>query len=352
MVDMKMIVERFDEVVFKGDGGEYHIWSNSTTPFLSAGKIHMRPHAFAPPHYGDSSKICCVLEGTITAGLMARNSTEEKIVQMKKGDAMPVLAGDVSWWFNCGDTNGVVVFFGETSKALVPRKFTHFLMAGVLGAQARSQPDFINKTLGLDQNESKDIVTQDEVLMKLDHGMKFPKASDDMKDKLYASINDPYGEVSVKGGGVVSSLTEKNLPLLGEIGLSVRFVKLEGNAMLAPSYVVDGSVQIFYVATGSGRIMVISNEEKPALDSKVGEGDLVVVPQFFVTTLIADACGMEVYSVINSSKPVFRQITGNTSVWKALSPVVLQATLNMKPEFVQLFSSKNSEINTIIPPSS
>ncbi|KAM0011279.1 putative 11-S seed storage protein, plant [Helianthus debilis subsp. tardiflorus] len=139
--------------------------------------------------------------------------------------------------------------------------------------------------------------------------------------------------------------------MLGMIGLSARFVKLEGKAVLAPSYVADGSVQICYVGKGSGRIKVVDNEGKLALDTKVGEGDLFIVPQFFPSAQIADDSGMEVFSVVTSSKPVFGQLAGNTSVWTALSPVVLQASLNITPESEQLFKSKNSKSIRIVPPS-
>lgn len=72
--------------------------------------------------------------------------------------------------------------------------------------------------------------------------------------------------------------------------------------MLAPSYLANGSVQISCVVKGSGQIRVVGSEGKPALDTKVEEGDLFIVPQFFATAVIADDSGMEVFSVITSSK--------------------------------------------------
>ncbi|KAF5789623.1 putative 11-S seed storage protein, plant [Helianthus annuus] len=349
---MKMAVEKVDQTVFEGDGGGYYIRSNSETPFY-AGKLLLRPLGFAPPHYGDSNKICLVLEGTITVGLVAPNSTEEKVFLINKGDVVPVSAGMVSWWFNGGDTNAVLILMAETSKALVPGQLSYFLMAGVQGILAGFQSNFVGKIFGLDQKESEKIVNsqQGSLIFKLDHGIKFPEPNDHLEHKLYASIDDPSSKVKVNSGGTITSLTEKNFPMLGMIGLSARFVKLEGNAVLAPSYVADGSVQICYVGKGSGRIKVVDNEGKLAFDTKVGEGDLFIVPQFFPTAQIADDCGMEVFSVITSSKPVFGQLAGNTSVWSALSPVVLQASLNITPETEQLFKSKNSKSITIVPPS-
>lgn len=44
--------------------------------------------------------------------------------------------------------------------------------------------------------------------------------------------------------------------------------------------------------------------------------------------------------------PIFTHMAGRTSVWKALSPEVLQASFNVTPEVEKTFSSKrmNSEI--------
>ncbi|KAK9050345.1 hypothetical protein SSX86_030685 [Deinandra increscens subsp. villosa] len=290
--------------------------------------------------------------GTITVGLVTPNSSEENVLLIKKGDAIPLSSGVVSWWFNGGDTDAAIVFLGETSKALVPGQFTYFCVSGVLGLLAGFQSDFVAKTFGLDQKESENLVSgqQGALLVKLDNGITFPEPSKGTKDKLYATIDDPLGEVVVKGGGVINSLTEKNLSMLGEIDLSAKFVKLEGNAVLAPSYVADGSVQICYVCKGGGRIKVVGSEGKPALDSKVEEGDLFIVLQFFATLEIADENGMEVFSVVTSSKPGFEQLAGNTSVWKALSPVVLQAALNVTPKSEQHFKSKNLKSIIIVPP--
>ncbi|KAI3709461.1 hypothetical protein L2E82_39223 [Cichorium intybus] len=52
-------------------------------------------------------------------------------------------------------------------------------------------------------------------------------------------------------------MTEKDFLMLDGMSLSAQFIRLQGKSMLAPSYVVDGSVQIIYVARGSGQIEAI-----------------------------------------------------------------------------------------------
>ena len=49
-------------------------------------------------------------------------------------------------------------------------------------------------------------------------------------------------------------------------------------------------------------------------------------------------------------RPVFGEFTGKTSVWGALSPQVLQASLNVGPEFEQLFRAKIKKSTILVPP--
>ncbi|MFS7985942.1 putative 11-S seed storage protein, plant [Helianthus anomalus] len=148
---------------------------------------------------------------------------------------------------------------------------------------------------------------------------------------------------------MVNSLTEYKIPVLGKIGLSARFGRLEGNAMLAPSYLADGSIILSYVTKGSGLIRIVGSTGKADLDTRVEEGDLFIVPQFFAIAGIADDCGMDLFSVVTSSEPVFGQIAGEMSIWNALSPKVLQTALNINPELAEDFKSRNAKSITIIP---
>nr|XP_043631026.1 13S globulin seed storage protein 2-like [Erigeron canadensis] len=354
-METKMVVEKADQTAFEGDSGGYYVWSSSKSPLLSdfklgAGKLLLRPLGFALPHYADSSKIGFVIKGTCTVGLVAPNSPEEKVLLIKEGDAIPLSSGVISWWFNSGDTDVVIVFLGETNKALVPGQFTYYFVSGVLGILAGFGSDIVGKTFDLDPKESENVVSSQPgaLLVKLKSGIKFPEPSKHTKEKLFATLNEPLCHTSYIDGGSVNSLTGNNFPMLGTIGLSARFVKLIYNSMLAPSYVADGSVQMNYVVKGSGKIRVVGSEGKPILDSKVEEGDLFIVPQFFPSAYTADDCGMEVFSIITSSKPIFGQLAGNTSIWKALAPIVLQSTLNINQKLEHL-KWKNTVSIIIVP---
>ncbi|KAL4588467.1 hypothetical protein LXL04_001358 [Taraxacum kok-saghyz] len=308
-MEMKLVAEAADQTVYEGEGGGYYSWSTSKSPLLQdlklgAGKLLLHPHGFALPHYADSSKIGYVLEGVCTVGLVAPNSSQETVVVIKKGDVIPLQRGVVSWWFNGGETDLTIVFIGETTIAQIPGQFTYYFMAGVLGILRGFQSDVVAKVFGLTNQESEDIATSQPgvVIVKLGDGIVFPNASKYVKEKLYATIDTPKADVVVKGGGTINSLTGKDFPMVVEMGLSARFVRLECEAILAPSYVADGSIQVIYVAKGSGRIRVVGSDGNPSFDGEVGDGELMVVPRFFGVTVIADEGGMELFLIINTSK--------------------------------------------------
>jgi hypothetical protein len=48
--------------------------------------------------------------------------------------------------------------------------------------------------------------------------------------------------------------------------------------------------------------------------------------------------------------PVFTHMAGSSSVWKALSPTVLQAAFNVDPEVEKLFRSKRTADAIFFPP--
>lgn len=69
-------------------------------------------------------------------GMVLPNTKEEVVLKLKKGDVIPVPIGSVSWWFNDGDSDLVIIFLGETSKALIPGEITYFFLTGLQGVIA------------------------------------------------------------------------------------------------------------------------------------------------------------------------------------------------------------------------
>ncbi|KAJ9687424.1 hypothetical protein PVL29_016064 [Vitis rotundifolia] len=338
------LAPKFAQKVFEGEGGTYYSWSSAEYELLKeakvgGGRLVLQPRGFALPHYADSNKIGYVLQ-------------DIKISNLLFCYIIPVPSGAVSWWYNDGDSELIIVFLGETSKAYVPGEFTYFLLTGTQGILGGFSTEFNSRAYDLNNEEARKLAKSQSgvLLIKLPEGQKMPHPCKNSTDKLVFNIDAALPDIHVQNAGLLTALTAKKFPFLGEVGLSATLVKLDANAMSSPMYAADSSVQVIYVAKGSGRIQVVGINGERALDTKVKAGHLFVVPRFFVASAIADGEGMEYFSMITTTQPVFGEFTGKTSVWGALSPQVLQASLNVAPEFEQLFRAKIKKSTILVPP--
>ncbi|XP_020213705.1 11S globulin [Cajanus cajan] len=353
------LTPRRAETMFEGDGGGYYTWSSSQVPLLAknnvcAGRLLLHPRGFALPHYADSSKIGYVIQGTDgVVGLVLPNTGEEVVLKLKKGDVIPVPIGSVSWWFNDGDSDFIIVFLGETSKALIPGEISYFFLTGALGIIGGFSTELTGKVYGLDKDEVEKL-TKSQIgvlIIKLDKSHQhIPKPQIDITKKLVYNIDDALPENVVENAGLVKTLKEEDFPFIGDVGLSVIRVKLEPGAIKAPSYSISPTVQLIYIARGSGKIEIVDSNGKRALDTKVEVGHLLVVPQYFVLAEIAGEEGIECYSIVTTTKPLFEELGGRRSIWGALSPTLEQVALNVDSDFQKLFMSKIKKSTNLIPP--
>ncbi|KAK7247312.1 hypothetical protein RIF29_42193 [Crotalaria pallida] len=343
------------ETLFEGEGGGYYTWTSSQVPVLAktnvgAGRLVLHPQGFALPHYSDSSKVGYVIQGTGgVAGLILPTTGKEVVVKLEQGDVIPVPIGGVSWWFNNGDSDLVIIFLGETSKALIPGQFSYFFITGAIGVVGSFSNELTSKVYNLTNDEVTKLTKSQSglLIIKLEKDKPIipkPKASG-----LVFNIDAAHPDNVVKNGGLVTTLSEKGFPFIGEVGLSLIRVKLEPGAIKAPSYPTSPVVRLIYIIRGSGKIEIVGLNGKLALDTQVEAAQLIVVPQFFVVAQIAGEEGLESYTIVTTTKPLFEEFAGKASIWSAISPTVLQAALNVDSEFQKLFVSKNKDTTNIIP---
>ncbi|RWR92906.1 glutelin type-A 1-like protein [Cinnamomum micranthum f. kanehirae] len=343
---------------YGSDGGSYYIWSSSDVPILSeakvgAGKLVLAPLGLALPHYADAAKIGYVLQGQGIVGLVFQEGPKEKVVRLNQGDAIALNFGDVSWWYNDGDTEFVVVFLGESAKAYSPGQFTYSFLAGTNNILHGFSMEFLTRAWNLEKVQVTELLTSQtgQVIVKVKEGIHIPDPceSDHAKGIVFNFNTAPF-DVDVKHGGRTMSLTSMNMPLLGETGLSAKLVKLDANAMFSPGFSTDSSVQVIYIVRGSGRVEIVGVDGSRALEAKVTAGSLFVVPRLFVVAQIADGEGMEWFSIITNPQPSFSHFGGKTSVLNALSPQLLEAAFNVTPDLVKLFKVKGSKDVIFFPP--
>ncbi|KAF3435137.1 hypothetical protein FNV43_RR22224 [Rhamnella rubrinervis] len=354
-MEMDLNPRTADQMVFDGEGGSYCAWSSKEFPLLAqakfgAGRLVLQPNGFALPHYADSSKVGYVLQGCDgVAGMVLPNTTKEVVLKLKKGDVLPVPLGALSWWFNNGDSELVIIFLGQTTKAYIPGEFTYTFLTGGIGILGGFSIEFTTKAFDLNKDEANELVKSQSgvLIVKLDTKTTMPKPQPHKTKELVYNVEAAEADNS----GIVTSLTKAKFAFIGEVGLAANHIKLGANALSPPTYTTDSSVAVIYVVRGGGRIQIVGLMGKRVLDTEIKVGQLVVVPAFFAVAKIAGEEGMECISIITSPEPVLEDLAGEGSVLAALSPDVLQASLNISAVREKHLLSKIRN-NSIILPSS
>ncbi|KAL6223812.1 hypothetical protein ACLB2K_002671 [Fragaria x ananassa] len=197
------LTPRLAKQVYGGDGGSYSAWSPSELPMLHEGdigaaKLSLEKDGFALPNYSDSARVAYVLQGNGVVGIVLPEK-EEKVLPVKKGDALALPFGVITWWHNKEDTEFVVLFLAEHG---IWRSVVKTLVGNQIG---------------------KGIV-------KLG-GANLPEPNKEHRDGMTLNCEEAPLDVDIEGGGRVVVLNTKNLPLVGEVGLGADLVRLDGSAM-------------------------------------------------------------------------------------------------------------------------
>ncbi|KAL5581086.1 hypothetical protein UlMin_013528 [Ulmus minor] len=178
------------------------------------------------------------------------------------------------------------------------------------------------------------------------NGFALPRYSDSSKIAYVLQGNGVAGIV-------LPESNEKVIPIKkGDtiVGVGGDLVKLDGRAMCSPGFSSDSALQVTYIVRGSGRVQVVGVDGQRVLETTVKEGNFFVVPRFFVVSKIADPEGLEWFSIVTSTIPIFSQLGGKTRVWKALSPQVIEASFNVDSKIEKLFRSKRNSEEIFFPP--
>ncbi|XP_038879635.1 legumin type B-like [Benincasa hispida] len=341
---------------FKGEGGSFHKWFPSDFPIIAqtkvgAGRLLLHPRGFAVPHNSDSSKVGYVLQGSGVAGILFPCKSEEAVVRLKKGDLIPVPEGVTSWWFNDGDSDFEVLLVGDTRNALIPGDITYVVFAGPLGILQGFSSDYIQKVYDLNEEE-RDILLKSQtngLIFKLQDDQTLPEPN--RHSHLVFNIYHALPDAVVKGGGSVTVVTDEKFPFIGKSGLTAVLEKLEANAVRSPVYVADPSVQLIYIASGSGRVQIVETFLRKNIDAEVKAGQLVLVPKYFAVGKVAGEEGLECFTIITTTHPLLEELGGDTSIFGTFSPQVFQASFNVTARFEKLLRSKITKTSSLVPPS-
>ncbi|KAL3819503.1 hypothetical protein ACJIZ3_005408 [Penstemon smallii] len=342
--------------VYGGDGGAYYAWCPNELAMLrqgniGAGKLALEKYGFALPRYSDSAKVAYVLQGNGVAGIVLPEK-EEKVLAIKKGDAIALPFGVVTWYYNKEDTELVILFLGDTKTAHKTGSFTDFFLTGSNGIFTGFSTEFVSRAWDLEESVVKTLVGNQtgKGIVKLSPNAKMPQPNKDHYKGMALNCEEAPLDVDIKNGGKVVVLNTKNLPLVGEVGLGADLVRLDGKAMCSPGFSCDSALQVTYIVRGSGRVQVVGPDGKRLLETTIKAGNLFIVPRFCVVSKISNPEGMDWFSIITTPNPIFTHLAGRTSVWKALSPQVLQAAFNVSPDVEEKFRSKRNAEEIFFPP--
>ncbi|KAB1226046.1 11S globulin subunit beta [Morella rubra] len=196
--------------------------------------------------------------GSGVAGIVLPEA-EEKVLAIKKGDAIALPFGVVTWWYNKEDTELVVLFMGDTSKSHKAGEFTDFFLTGSNGIFTGFSTEFVSRAWDLDEKVVKTLVEKQSGngIVKLDGKFKMPEPKKEHREGMALNCEEAPLDVDIEKGGRVVVLNTKNLPLVGEVGLGADLVRLDGSAMCSPGFSCDSALQVTYIVRGSGRVQVV-----------------------------------------------------------------------------------------------
>ncbi|KAL8518644.1 hypothetical protein ACS0TY_009841 [Phlomoides rotata] len=294
--------------LYGGDGGAYYAWCPDDLPMLKEGnigaaKLVLEKNGFALPRYSDSAKVAYVLQGSGVAGIVLPEK-EEKVLPIKKGDAIALPFGVVTWWYNKEDTELAILFLGDTSTAHKRGSFTDFFLTGTNSIFTGFSTEFVSRAWDLEESVVKTLIGSQKGngIVKLDPSAKMPEPKKEHYTGMALNCEEAPLDVDIKNGGKVVVLNTKNLPLVGEVGLGADLVRLDGNAMCSPGFSCDSALQVTYIVRGSGRAQVVGIDGKRVLETTVKAGNLFIVPRFHVVSKICDPDGMDWFSIITTPK--------------------------------------------------
>ncbi|KAL0390172.1 UNVERIFIED_CONTAM: 11S globulin seed storage protein Ana o [Sesamum calycinum] len=172
---------KLSKKVYGGEGGAYYAWCPNDLPMLRQGnigaaKLTLEKNGLALPKYSDSAKVAYVLQGNGVAGIILPEK-EEKVLAIKKGDAIALPFGVTTWWYNKDDTELAILFLGDTSKGHKSGSFTDFCLTGSNGIFTGFSTEFVSRAWDLDESTAKTLVGSQsgKGIVKLAAGTKMPE---------------------------------------------------------------------------------------------------------------------------------------------------------------------------------
>jgi quercetin dioxygenase-like cupin family protein len=226
------------------------------------------------------------------------------VVAVKEGDALALPFGVLTWWHNAptASSNLTILFLGDTSKGHKQGQFTNFQLTGSTGIFTGFSTEFVSRAWDLPESDAAKLVSSQPASGIVKTSATLPAGSAKDREGMALNCLEAPLDVDIPGGGRVVVLNTANLPLVKDVGLGADLVRIDAHSMCSPGFSCDSAYQVTYIVRGSGRVQVVGPDGKRVLETRAEGGVLFIVPRFHVVSKIADASGMEWFSIITTPK--------------------------------------------------
>ncbi|OVA02407.1 11-S seed storage protein [Macleaya cordata] len=326
-------------------------------------------------------------------GQQRQRDQHQKVHRIRQGDIVALPAGVAHWCYNDGNEQLVAVSVSDfkNNANQLEQKLRSFYLAGgqpqrsmqSQQQQAQQRETFQNVFRAFDENLMAeafnipvDIVRkmqqEDErgLIVKVKgEGMRMIRPEEEEEyehsyqlrrqnglEEAYCNLkirqyldNPKEADVYSRQAGRLNIVNSQKLQILNYMGMSAEKGNLYPNAMHAPHWSMNAH-SIVYVTRGEAHVQVVGSNGQTVLDDKVNQGDLFVVPQYFVSTLRAGNNGFEYVAFKTSGQPMKSPLVGYTSAFKAMPIQVLTNSFQISSQEAQSLKYNREHHTMLLPP--
>ncbi|KAL5990585.1 hypothetical protein ACLOJK_011487 [Asimina triloba] len=371
----------------QSEAGRTDLWNEDEDQFQCAGVAPVRniikPNGLSLPNASPAPRLVYIEQGRGVLGIITpgcpetyhsrgqagaegqegserRGDEHQQIFRIEAGDVVALQAGFAHWCFNDGDKDLIAVSVTDINSESnqLDNTLRSFYLAGGQYGKGEEREDADNIIRPLDENMlAKALDVPVELVRKVqaddkrgftveceEGSMSMVKPDEEQGRRqneeatmvgnglgeLYCNVRPRFNldtqreaDVFVRRAGRLNTVNMNKLPILQLLGMSAEKARLEPNALFAPHWEMN-SHSIMYMTKGEARVQVAGPNGQTVCDATVKEGDMLVIPQYFVVMKKAGDRGCEWVSFKTSPLPMKNPLVGKASSFNGMPASVLR----------------------------
>ncbi|KAH7691128.1 11-S seed storage protein plant protein [Dioscorea alata] len=336
-----------------------------------------------------------------------QTDSHQKVHRVRQGDTVAIVAGATHWCYNDGDQDlvAVTVFNVNHQDNQLDPSVRMFLLAGQFLEQQSSysrqesereqetesssresvvsafDPKLMSEILSIPEETVRQMQRNEKKghMVTIEQGLSFVRPAEQQEQEecmdearpsskesqfangleeayCYARIQhnlDTPEETDIysRKAGRFTSVNSNKLPILSTIGMSMDKINLRPDAIFAPHYTVNAH-SIMFVTRGEGQVQVVDNKGRNLFNGRVRQGDLIVVPQFYVTVKKAGRDGFEFVAFKTAPIPVRSPLFGHMSLFSGVPAQVIASSYRISVGQARQLKQCRQQHFMLFPPSS